>query len=324
MRTSNVEVKRAVHRFLLRRSTFDVQCSTFVFLLIAMLSATAQAVAPGGAYRTGDAISLTLDSRLLPHTLGYHQVHGTAIYHGRKLQFYAGVFLPPVFFHTHAPMPVVMTLHNKFAIGYEGGGMMLGEGMGQMLATGRPDGRATGDKPANPISLRQDAEFIGLVPQCPPGFGWEDPAMANLLCRFIEQVVAHYHADDDRVYLTGFSYGASSAWRVALNAPDRFAALICCDGRATPDPAEDVAKLRNIGIYLEVGEWDGDFVGENDRMHQALNMLPHRDYIFQMIPGGNHFNYQSVYTDPLLWKWLLAHHRHHAAATTQTVDAQVH
>ena len=42
--------------------------------------------------------------------------------------------------------------------------------------------------------------------------------MADMLCKFIAQVVTAYHADDDRVYLTGFSYGASSTWRVALMA----------------------------------------------------------------------------------------------------------
>ena len=239
-RISTVEVKRGKCICLLRRSTFDIRCSTFGFLLMTIICGNVNAVAPGGVFLPGDSMNLTVDLRQMPRTLGYHhhQVHGTAIYHGRKLQFYSGIFLPPKFFHTHDPMPVVMALHNRFAIGYEGGSAMLGEGMGQMLAVGRPDDRATGDKPANPISLRQDAEFIGLVPQCPAGFTWEDPAMANLLCRFIEQVVAYYHADDDRVYLTGFSYGASSTWRVALNAPDRFAAIICCDGRATPDPPE--------------------------------------------------------------------------------------
>jgi len=282
----------------------------------------AMALVPGGVYRGGDSMSLTINPNYFPHTLGYHLVDGTAVYHGRKLPFRFGIFLPPAFLHAKAPMPVLMCLHNRYAIGADDPNAMVGEGMGQMLAYGNADSRAEGDKPLNPIRLRQDAQFIGIVPQCPPGMTWEDPAMANLLCKLIEQVVAHYHADDDRVYLTGFSYGASSTWRVALNAPDRFAALIICDGRMTPDPVHDVAKLKNVPIYLEVGQWDGDFVGEADRMHQALNKLPHRNFIFRQIPGGNHFNYQSVYNDPLVWKWVYAQHRLHGATAASAMKSQ--
>jgi hypothetical protein len=288
-----------------------------LLLLGLSMAITASAMMPGGVYPSADGMSLSIDTHLFPHTLGYHVVRGTAIYHGRKIRFSSGIFLPPAFFHASAPMPVLMCLHNRYAIGFDGGEEMVGEGMGQMLAHGAADTRAEGDKCANPISLRQDAQFIGLVPQCPAGFTWEDPAMASLLCKFIAHVVEFYHADDDRVYLTGFSYGASSSWRVALNAPDRFAAIICCDGRATPDPIHDVEKLKNVAIYLEVGQWDGDFVEEANRMHQALNTLPHRNYIFHQIPGGNHFNYQQVYNDPLVWKWILAQHRTHAGGVSQ-------
>jgi len=236
---------------------------------------------------------------------------------GEKRRFARGVFLPRAFFHTQVPMPIVMTLHNKSGIGQNGDGALIGEGLAQILAYGVQDPRAEGDKPDNPISIPHDAQFIGLVPQCPAGMTWEDPFMARLLCIFIDQMVARYHADGDRVYLTGFSYGATSTWQMALNAPDRFAALICCDGRATSDPIHDVEKLKDVAVYLEVGQNDGDFVAENDVMHQALATLPHGNFIFRQIPGGNHFNYGAVYTDPQVWKWVLAQHRTRAAPTTQ-------
>jgi predicted peptidase len=280
------------------------------------------AVLPGGVYRDHDALAVQLDPNRFPHSLGYHLMRGTTIYHGRKIPFSSGIFLPAAFFQAKNPMPIVMTLHNRMAIGRDGSGAIVEEGLAHLLAYGQEDGRAQGDRPDNPLSLRQDAQFIGLVPQCPAGFTWEDPVMTKMLVNFIDQVVAHYHADDDRVYLTGFSYGASSTWRVALNAPDRFAAIICCDGRATPDPTHDVEKLKNLPIYLEVGQWDGDFVAEADRMHQALDTLPHRNFIFHMIPGGNHFNYGAVYEDPAVWQWVFAQHRIHANSTTQPVNPE--
>jgi len=278
------------------------------------------AIVPGGVYSNDESMPLTIDPRQWPHTLGYHVVRGTADYHGRKIPFITGIFLPSAYFHTTDPMPVLVALHNRFAIG-QNADAVAGEGMGRLLAQGGEDNRASGDKAINPINLRQAAQFIGVVPLCPGGFaGWESPPIAKMVCNCIAQVVSRYHADDDRVYLTGFSYGASSTWRLALMAPDRFAALIICDGRQTPDPIHDVEKLKNVAIYLSVGEWDGDFVTEGDRMHQALNTLPHRDYIFRIIYGGNHFCYQAVYDDPEVWKWVLAHRRHPAADRANAGD----
>ena len=279
-----------------------------VFVLIC--GPSARAVVPGGIYPGGDKMTLLVNNNQLSRRAGVHLVRGMTIYHGRKIPFAAGVFLPPVFFASTQPMPIVVALHNRYAIGNNGGSALFGEGMGRLLAYGGEDPRAQGDKAQNPIAVRKEAQFIGVIPQCPVGFGWESPAMADLISRFVDRVITAYHGDKDRVYLTGFSYGASSTWRVALLEPDRFAAIIVCDGRATPDPVHDVAKLKNVAIYLEVGEWDGQFVEETDRMHQALDLLPHRDFVFRMISGGNHFIYQTVYDDPEVWKWLYAHKRH--------------
>jgi len=283
--------------------------NSLIVLLLLVLVSPAMAVAPGGVYQGDGAMTLKLDDKPLPNQQGFHLVRGVAIYHGRKIRFLSGIFLPPAYFHSKEPMPILMALHNRSGIGGDGAWSLTSEGMGEMLSNGKPDPRAQGDKPANPISIQTDAGFIGLVPHCPDGFTWESPAMADLMSKFIAQMVTAYHADDDRVYLTGFSYGASSSWRMAMNAPDRFAAIIVVDGRATPDPVHDVEKLRNVAVYLEVGQWDGDFVNEADWMHQALNNSGHRNYIFHMIPGGNHFNYESVYLDPDVWKWVYAQHR---------------
>src|ERR1019366_4839961 len=71
------------------------------------------AVIPGGIYGCDESMSLSIDARQWPHTLGYHIVRGTAVYHGRIIPFASGVFLPPAFFHSTEPMPVLMALHNK-------------------------------------------------------------------------------------------------------------------------------------------------------------------------------------------------------------------
>ena len=41
----------------------------------------------------------------------------------------------------------------------------------------------------------------------------------------VDHVVANFHGDADRVYLTGLSYGGYGTWHLGAQFPDRFAAI---------------------------------------------------------------------------------------------------
>jgi hypothetical protein len=71
-----------------------------------------------------------------------------------------------------------------------------------------------------------------------------------------------------------------------------------------------VAKLKDVAIYLNVGQWDGPFDAAADRMHEALSNLPHRNFVWNIVNNGNHWCYYSVYRNPHFWDWLLAQRRH--------------
>ncbi len=107
-----------------------------------------------------------------------------------------------------------MTLHNRGDSGSGGGNNITREGLGMMLRTNWPDPKNSGEAPEHPLNLRKQAKFIALVPQCPDGFEWSTPGMPDFLCMVIDLVSQAYKADDDRVYLTGFSFGASNTWMV--------------------------------------------------------------------------------------------------------------
>ena len=65
--------------------------------------------------------------------------------------------------------------------------------------------------------------FIVLAPQNPhPDQLFSDEAIFALL----EEVMTTYPVDAKRVYLTGFSRGGFAAWRMAMQRPDLFAALV--------------------------------------------------------------------------------------------------
>ena len=260
-------------------------------------------------------VAVTLNEPAAPLTAGYHVVKATAHVGRETLPFACGIFLPASYFKSAGRLPVVVTLHTRGNSGADGGGGLLGEGLGLMLS-GNVDPRGTGDKPKSPLHLPADAAFIGIIPQCPAAHGWDETPVPQILSAFIGEVARKYRADEDRVYLTGFSYGGSSTWNIAVQTPERFAAIAPLDGRATHNPAADVKKLKDVSIYISVGEDDADFIPEAQRMRDALQAAGHAHFTYHLVHGGNHWGYGAVYTDPEFWKWLFAQRRHPATATT--------
>jgi predicted peptidase len=254
--------------------------------------------------------ALGLDPSTLPTTPGFHVVKVRSRMDGKPVRFKFAVWLPPTFGTHDAPAtwPVVMTLHNAGAIGGDGNGTITNEGL-PLLLTGGTDDRSTGQVPRTPLDLHRSAPFICVSPQCPTGHDFDDPAMLTLLSQTLEAVVDGCHGDPERTYLTGFSYGASNTWLVAAALPGRFAAIAPIDGRATPDPAATVHQLAHTGVYQVIGGSDDDFQLEAKRMVTALAAGPHPDFAFHVVPGGDHWCYPDVYTDPLFWDWMLAHRR---------------
>ena len=55
--------------------------------------------------------------------------------------------------------------------------------------------------------------------------------MEELFIAELDQTMTEFGGDPRRVYLTGFSMGATGAYRIAFRWPDRFAALAAIAGR---------------------------------------------------------------------------------------------
>ena len=254
-------------------------------------------------------LTVSLNDLHFPDKPGYHVLKATAHLGTQPIPFACGIFLPPAYFKSTEKMPIVMSLHTRGNSGADGGGGLVGEGLGLMVAGSGNDPRGTGEKPKNAMDLLKSQPFITLLPQCIAAHGWNEKPMPQILAAFITQVAKAAHADEDRVYLTGFSYGGSSTWEIALQVPERFAGIVPLDGRATHDPAVDVQKLKDVAIYESVGSDDPDFMQDSKRMRDALLAMKHSRFIYHLVQGGNHWCYGSVYNDPEFWKWLLAQRR---------------
>ncbi len=282
-----------------------MNCIALAFLGIACICSPAwAAVQPMGP----TPLTIKLDDQIFPSSPGYHTITGTMHFGDKEVPFASGIFLPPMFFETDHPLPVVVTLHNRGPSGRNGAGIFY-EGLAAMLSQDNPDTRGTGDQPRHPMVIRTQAAFIGVAPQCPSGYLWETPPMGAYIAELTTLITRHYHADTERMYLTGFSYGASSTWRIALQVPGFFAAIAPLDGRASPDPVHDLMKLRNVGIFVGVGAVDTNFIPESERMRNALVTLKHPSFLYTLVPHGNHHSYGSVYSDQDFWYWMFTHRR---------------
>jgi phospholipase/carboxylesterase len=103
------------------------------------------------------------------------------------------------------------------------------------------------------IGLR-GPEPIGPRPDGRLGFGWSedsqwDDRLDDYVVEAVTQTRRNYHVHSERIYLAGFCEGATPAYRLALNHPERYAGVIALNGllprRGTPLARwPDVRQLR--------------------------------------------------------------------------------
>jgi predicted peptidase len=241
----------------------------------------------------------------LPSSPGYFALDATVTAGDTKFPMTFGMFLPANYFSRKTEsFPIVITLHNDGIQGNGGNGLVY-EGLGYLWVNDNWDPRDA-EKRANlpELTLRRTAMFIGLAPQCPRGYAYDQFPVPQAIAELATQISKAYRADRSRTYLTGFSFGGTFCWRIAAALPDQFAAIAPISARNTPDPAQTVQKLEGMPVYLACGtvEWAYPCC---QTMNNALEQA-RQDHIFKVIDGGTHWCYPSVYNDPEFWRWLFS------------------
>jgi predicted peptidase len=225
------------------------------------------------------------------------------------------VYVPPIFTRLRT-LPVILYLHGADSGGRDG-----------FLPTKGCLGSA----------VRADPDrwpFLIVFPQIPPNERWMG-RHASAAVRILDDAIAEFEADPSRVFITGFSLGASGAWYIAAENPRRFAAVVPVDGRVrlpehvvrptdispqtatlllAPDPIARLADLlRDTPIWVFHGARDQVVPVEDAReivgALQSLNALVR----YSEVPEGEH-ECATAYGDPRLPKWLLAQPRTSPAA----------
>lgn len=164
-----------------------------------------------------------------------------------------------------------------------------------------------------PKMLDEGEELPAIVvsPQTPEGRRWW-PRTA-ILNAFLDRIVATYAVDPQRIYLTGISMGGYGAWALAINYPQRFAALVPIAGGADYDtdyvPAE-ICGLSNVPTWAFHGEQDLNVpYTESVNAIQALQDCGGNARL-TLYPDAAHAEaWERAYADDELWSWLFAQKR---------------
>lgn len=154
--------------------------------------------------------------------------------------------------------------------------------------------------PPKRIEEGDDFPFIVVSPQCPPNQGWDTGFLSALL----DEVIAEHRVDESRVYLSGLSMGGYGTWSLAIEQPDRFAAIApICGGGA----AYNACALKDTPVWVFHGALDNVVpIDESVQMVRALRQCD-ADVRFTVYPMAGHDSWTETYDNPELYEWLLNH-----------------
>lgn len=152
--------------------------------------------------------------------------------------------------------------------------------------------------------------IVAIFPQAPIGGTWTTATVPEVVDAEIDATIRDFHVDRNRVYLSGFSMGATGAFVIAARSPQRFAAMFVVAGEAPADLTNVAAALRRLPMHVFHGADDERVPVEQSRRLvaelQRLNAL----VTYTEFPATRHGPAaEKAYGDPALFEWLLAQRR---------------
>lgn len=181
--------------------------------------------------------------------------------------------------------PILLFLH---------GGGESGDTLGALKKNGPP----------KLITQGKQFPFLILAPQNPHKKKWWNTGAVNQL---LDSIVSNNRVDKKRIYLTGLSRGGGAAWEMAVQYPEKFAALAVVCGMAPVPYASWIDK--NMPIWVFHGEEDKSIpISESENMVNRLKIMGH-DVKFTRYPGVGHDSWVKAYNTEALYEWFVAQKR---------------
>lgn len=144
------------------------------------------------------------------------------------------------------------------------------------------------------VALASEKGWLSLVPFGQDGATWwDDVGMANVR-NLIRTMKTEFNVDDDRVWMIGFSDGASAGFAHAMVAPSDYAAFVALNGHIgvgslDGDLPTYASNLANSPMYVTTTFDDGLY--PSGRMGPTIDMAQAAgaDIIYRELPGEHDF-----------------------------------
>ena len=155
------------------------------------------------------------------------------------------------------------------------------------------------------VNGNKSNSYIALIPVLPRyGARWTDSPSA--LKSLIDGVVSEYKINKNRIYIIGFSRGATGLWKMVNDYPNFFAAAVPVSNY--PQFGESALNFRHTKIWGVAGEYETT-PGWNvrDGMSDFINNINHGGGSAKMevYPGQTHNTISGALRNSELVEWLL-------------------
>jgi len=158
--------------------------------------------------------------------------------------------------------------------------------------------------PPKLITQGKKFPFLILAPQNPHKKKWWN---TTALMQLLDTIVANNRVDPKRVYLTGLSRGGGAAWELAVQYPEKFAAMAVICGMTPVPYAAWIDKEMPIWVFH--GEEDESIpISESETMVDRLKSMGY-DVRFTRYPGVGHNSWIKAYNTEELYEWLVKQER---------------
>ena len=160
-----------------------------------------------------------------------------------------------------------------------------------------------------------------IAPQTPRRRKWVDSPWENnkstmkekptaslrMAMEIIDDAIAHYPVDRERVYVMGISMGGYATWELLQRRPKLFAAALpCCGGGDTTL----ASSLTDIAVWAFHGDADNVVpVYRSQSMVAAIRAAGGRKIRYREYPGVKHNSWTPTFRDPKVFEWLFAQRR---------------
>ena len=152
--------------------------------------------------------------------------------------------------------------------------------------------------------MRDHFPFLAICPQCAYNGSWElGSKNATMAMAVLDEALAEFGGDPERVAISGPSAGGSGAILLALANPDRFSAVV----PLSADIACDAKTLRQSGLPIWCFYNGRDVAALVSSVRQSRRLLLESGLspLVTEFDEAGHNSWDNAYSSPALYHWLL-------------------